>query len=81
MTDTDLRQKLIRIFRHQFDDGTLDETVSTMTCESWDSLGHIKLILAIEQEFGIEPVPAEIIAMYADFPAVERFVADKLASR
>jgi acyl carrier protein len=30
------------------------------TIESWDSLNHLNLVLAIEQEFGVQIMPEEI---------------------
>jgi len=39
----------------------------------WDSLGHIRLIMALEQRLGMT-MPASAIAQLADYDAVERFV-------
>jgi len=80
-TNGSVRETLIRIFRDQFEHPGLDETVTTATCAAWDSLGHIKLLVAIEQEFHFEPSPEEIVAMYTDFHAVERIVSGKIAAR
>jgi acyl carrier protein len=33
---------------------------SPETIENWDSLNHLNLVLAIEQEFGIQLMPEEI---------------------
>ena len=35
-------------------------TSSPETIENWDSLNHLNLILAIEQEFGVQLMPEEI---------------------
>ena len=79
-TNVSVREKLLQIFRYQFENCELDDTVRTATCAAWDSLGHIKLLVAIEQEFHFEPSPEEIVEMYTDFHAVERVVSGKLAS-
>jgi acyl carrier protein len=33
---------------------------SPETIENWDSLNHLNLVLAIEQEFGVQLLPEEI---------------------
>jgi acyl carrier protein len=33
---------------------------SPETIENWDSLNHLNLVLAIEQEFGVQLMPEEI---------------------
>jgi len=76
-TNRSVRERLLPIFRKVFDDGSLDESVSTGTCAAWDSLGHIKLLVVIEQEFRFEPSPDEIMEMYANFKAVEGVVSRK----
>ena len=37
-----------------FDELSLSEESSPDTVQSWDSLNHLNIILAMEQEFGIE---------------------------
>lgn len=41
------------------------------TIESWDSLQHLNLVLALEQEFGVQFAPEEIETMNS----VERILA------
>ena len=33
--------------------GSIDERASVDTIEKWDSLNHMKLVLALEEQFGI----------------------------
>lgn len=42
---------------------TIDETSSPDTIETWDSLQHLQLILALEEEFGVQFSVDEITAM------------------
>lgn len=72
-----VRDLLLRIFREELGDSTLDERVSTKTCPAWDSLGHIRLLIAIEHAFGFELSSEDVAAMYSDFPTVEQLIADK----
>jgi acyl carrier protein len=36
---------------------------SPQTIEAWDSMGHLNLILALEQSFGVQFSPEEVAAM------------------
>ena len=52
----DLMERLQDVFREVFDDDGLeirDETVAADVAD-WDSLNHVKLVVAIEERFGIK---------------------------
>jgi len=42
----------------------------------WDSLGHIRLIMALERRLGIT-IPSSAIAQLVDYDSVERFVTQR----
>jgi len=42
---------------------TLSEQSSPDTVESWDSLNHMNLVLALEEEFGIQFSDDQIVGM------------------
>ena len=42
---------------------TLSEESSPATIPSWDSLGHLNLIIALEQEFGVRLSAEDILTM------------------
>ena len=44
-------------------DGNLSVDSSPDTIERWDSIGHLNLVLALEQEFGIRFSPDQIEQM------------------
>ena len=50
---------------------------SSETIESWDSLAHLNLMLALEQEFGLELLPEEIERLVSVHDIVT-MVSDKL---
>lgn len=56
MSNTEILEKLKQIFREILDqeDIELTENSSSSDIEGWDSLMHITLIGAIEDEFGIK---------------------------
>lgn len=47
------------------------------TIKSWDSLQHLNLILAMEQEFGVQFIPEEIERLLSVKHIIE-LLADKL---
>ena len=48
-------QRLTTVFRDIFDDSGLEiEGLSRSNFPEWDSLAHIKLILAIEEDFDVK---------------------------
>ena len=57
--------KLIRIFSRMFGLEATDvsDEASVHTIEGWDSLKHINLMLAIEEEFGVSLTPEEVETM------------------
>lgn len=38
----------------EIDPSTIDENASTDTIENWDSIRHMSLIVALEEEFGVQ---------------------------
>lgn len=59
---TKMLEKLLPIFRNVFDDDELliDETTTASDVDGWDSLAHIRLIVAIEKSFNLHFSAAEI---------------------
>ena len=56
MNKTEIFEKLNGIFRDVFDDEdiTVTETTTAADIEDWDSLTHIMLLSAIEDEFDVK---------------------------
>jgi acyl carrier protein len=52
----DIYPQLTEVFRDTFDDPTIEVTpeLSALDIDDWDSISHIRLIVAIEQEFRIK---------------------------
>jgi len=65
MTREEVYVRLNDIFQEVFDDEKIevfDETTSD-DIEDWDSLEHINLVAAIEQEFDIKFTMAQVVGM------------------
>jgi acyl carrier protein len=52
---------------------------STDTLDVWDSMKHMDLIVALEEEFGIEFDDQEVIEM-TDYAKVKQFLMNKVPS-
>jgi acyl carrier protein len=62
MNDSEIYEKLTPVFRDVFDDETLipTATMSAEDVEDWDSLSHIRLVVAVEKAFSIRFSTAEL---------------------
>jgi acyl carrier protein len=74
----EVRQRLLRVFREALENSSIDERVSIQNCAAWDSLTHIKLLVAIEEEFGFEPSPDDIVKMFSDFSTMEEVISRRI---
>lgn len=65
MNKNDIMEKLTQIFRENFDDDSIElsETSAWDDVEGWDSLEHIKLIVAMQDEFQLQFNIEEIESM------------------
>ena len=55
MTRAEVYEKLNKVFQDVFDDETItvDDDTTSEDIEDWDSLEHINLVVAVENEFGV----------------------------
>ncbi|MBQ1389927.1 MAG: acyl carrier protein [Clostridia bacterium] len=65
MDEFEIYDRLNEVFRDVFDDDTIevDEFTTADDIDDWDSLEHINLIAAVEQEFGIKFKMGEVSTM------------------
>jgi acyl carrier protein len=77
----DLMERLLDVFRDVFDDDALeirDETVAS-DVPDWDSLTHVKLVVAIEESFRVQFSNREITA-WENVGDMRRALAAKLTA-
>ena len=55
----------------------IGEDTSAMTVEEWDSLKHISLILALEEEFNLEFNNNEVVEMMS-FSSIKEVIVKKM---
>ncbi len=60
-----INERLNEVFQNVFDDDdiTVDRETTADDIEDWDSLEHIRLIGAVEREFGIKFTMKEVSTM------------------
>ena len=65
MTREEVLDKLNEMFRDVFDDDSIEVCDSTTSAdiEGWDSLEHINLVLAVEQEFDFKFEMGQVVSM------------------
>ena len=63
-----MEEKILEILKDLFELDTVDETCSQTTCEKWDSMGQLNLVVELESEFDVTLEPEEIGEMksYSD---------------
>ena len=71
-----MEEKILTIMKEVFGVEDLDATCSQKTCEKWDSMAQLNLVLELEDEFGISLEPEEIGEM-TSFETVCQMVAKK----
>lgn len=55
-----MEEKVLEILKNLFELDTIDETCSQETCEKWDSMGVLNLVVELESEFDVSLEPEEI---------------------
>ena len=65
MNNNEILPRLNEVFRDVFGDSSLsvDENTTSADIEDWDSLEHINLIAAVENEFGLRFKMREVSGM------------------
>ncbi len=55
-----MEEKVLQILQNLFELDTVDTTCSQETCEKWDSMGQLNLVVELESEFDVSLEPEEI---------------------
>lgn len=58
-----MEEKILKILRQVLDIEDFDATCSQTTCEAWDSLHHLNLVVELEDAFDVTFEPEEIAKM------------------
>lgn len=60
-----LKERILEVLKNTFELDTVDATCSQKTCEKWDSMGQLNLVVELETEFDVSLEPEEIGEMVA----------------
>lgn len=76
----ELDNKILEVMSYVFEVpvSELNEDSSQDTIESWDSVKHLNLIVALEEEFGIE-IPIEEVGHLISYKLIRLIVGELLA--
>lgn len=55
-----MEEKVLEILKDLFELDAVDKTCSQTTCEKWDSMGQLNLVVELESEFNVTLEPEEI---------------------
>ena len=55
-----MEEKVLEILKDLFELDSVDKTCSQATCEKWDSMGQLNLVVELESEFNVTLEPEEI---------------------
>ena len=73
-----MEEKVLEILKNLFELDTVDETCSQTTCEKWDSMGQLNLVVELESEFDVSLEPEEIGEMVS-FDKIIEILKNKLS--
>lgn len=73
-----MEEKVLEILKDLFELDNVDETCSQTTCEKWDSMGQLNLVVELESEFDVTLEPEEIGEMKS-FSDIIRILKSKEA--
>lgn len=71
-----MEEKVLEILKNLFELDTVDETCSQTTCEKWDSMGQLNLVVELETEFDVTLEPEDIGEM-KNYNDIVRILKDK----
>lgn len=72
-----MEEKVLEILKNLFELDAVDDTCSQTTCEKWDSMGQLNLVVELESEFDVTLEPEEIGEMKC-FNDIVRILKSKL---
>lgn len=73
-----MEEKVLEILKDLFELDSVDKTCSQTTCEKWDSMGQLNLVVELESEFDVTLEPEEIGEMKS-FNDIIRILNNKVA--
>jgi acyl carrier protein len=65
LTDEEILSRITDVVRDQLDDDeiTLTQATEANNVDGWDSLAHVRIMIAVEEEFGVRFQTSEITSL------------------
>ena len=65
LTDDEILSRITDVVRDQLDDDeiTLTPATEANSVDGWDSLAHVRIMIAVEEEFGVRFQTSEITSL------------------
>ena len=58
-----MEEKLLQILKDTLENENINQNVSQKNCDEWDSMAHLNIIIAIEDEFDVSIDPDDIVTL------------------
>ena len=58
-----MKEQIIEILKQVFKMEHVKDNISQKTCDKWDSLSHLNLIIELEQQYNVSFEPEDIVEM------------------
>ena len=58
-----MRERIKKVIMDTFELSDVQDNISPRTCDKWDSMHHLQLIVSLEMEFGVSFEPEDITNM------------------
>jgi len=81
--EDDVRTRMTHVFQDVFDESTIEirDDMTAADVESWDSLTHVNLIVALEKSFGIRFTTGEAGSSLENVGQLRILIERKLAAK
>ena len=71
-----LQERFQGVFQQSFELDHIDDTMSIQNVEGWDSMAHVALMMALQQEFGVS-IPPVIAIELTDVHSIKEFLKEQ----
>lgn len=71
-----MEERLQRIFLQSFGINKIDDSMSIQNVNNWDSMAHVGLMMALQQEFHVSISPAAAIEL-TDVARIKKYLKEQ----
>ena len=71
-----MEERLENLFQQSFGIDHIDDSMSIENVEGWDSMAHVGLMMALQEEFGVSIAPVDAIEL-TDVRSIKAFLKEQ----